>query len=525
MNARLIALLFAVLPLTTARADVKLNELFTDNMVLQADREDAIWGTASPGEEITIFITSSEYKSETKVLQPGEDGSWRATLPSMGPTASESAALTIRIVGKNELTLKNVLVGEVWICSGQSNMEWSLRQSFESKKDIESAKDPLLRLYSVPHVTSMKPLENVPHSSNKNAQFTHWYVSSPETVPGFSAVAYYFGKHLREARKVPVGLIHTSWGGTPAEAWTSRPALDAEPTLRYYHDNLAKAIKNYDPQKAKEQYEAALQKWEQQVAEAKEPNKSTPPKPRLPAAPGTSPGTPSVLYNAMIAPLIPYGIAGAIWYQGESNAGKAFEYRTLFATMIQDWRKNWNQGDFPFLFVQLAPYDTKAPWAELREAQFMALALPRTGMAVITDVGEAKDIHPKKKEPVGTRLALAARAIAYGEQIEYSGPVFEAVRFEGEKAIVKFSHAASGLEAKDGKLTGFTIAGDDQKFVEATAEITGADTIGVSAPGVSKPESVRFGWHSYPKVNLWNRAGLPATPFRTDTWPVATQPK
>ncbi len=192
--------------------------------------------------------------------------------------------------------------------------------------------------------------------------------------------------------------------------------------------------------------------------------------------------------------------------------------------MIQDWRKNWNQGDFPFLFVQLAPYPTNAPWAELREAQFITLALPRTGMAVITDVGEA-DIHPKKKEPVGARLALAARAIAYGEQIEYSGPVFESVRFEGDRAILKFSHAESGLEAKDGKLTGFTIAGDDQKFVDATAEITGQDTIVVSATGVSKPESVRFGWSSNPKVNLWNRAGLPATPFRTDTWPISTQPK
>ncbi len=525
MKARLIALLIALIPLAAARADVKLNELFTDNMVLQAHHDDPIWGTASPGEEITIFITSSDFKSETKVLTPGDDGHWRATLPSMGPTMTESAALTIRIQGKNEITLKNVLVGEVWICSGQSNMEWTLRGSFESKKDIESASDPLMRLYSVPRVTSMKPLENVPHSSNKNAQFTHWYVASPDSVPGFSAVGYYFGKHLRESRKVPIGLIHTSWGGTPAEAWTSRPALNAEPSLRHYHDNLDSAIANFDAEKAKEQYEAALKKWEQKVADAKGTNTPTPPKPRLPVAPGTGPGSPSVLYNAMIAPLIPYGIAGAIWYQGESNAGKAFEYRTLFATMIQDWRKNWNQGDFPFLFVQLAPFDTNAPWAELREAQFLTLALPRTGMAVITDVGEAKDIHPKKKEPVGARLALAARAIAYGEQIEYSGPVYESVKLDGDKAILTFSHAASGLEAKDGKLTGFTIAGDDQKFVDATAEITGPDAIVVSAPGVSKPESVRFGWSSNPKVNLWNRAGLPATPFRTDTWPISTQPK
>jgi len=525
MKARLFALLFAAIPLSAARADVKLNELFTDNMVLQADREDRIWGTASPGEEITILVTSTDYKSETRVNPPGEDGHWSATLPSMSATPSESSALTITIKGKNEITLKNVLVGEVWICSGQSNMEFTLRNSFESNKDIDSASDPLLRLYSVPRITSMKPLEHVPHSSNKNAQFTHWYVAKPDTVPGFSAVGYYFGKHLREARKVPVGLIHTSWGGTPAEAWTSRPALDAEPNLRYYHDNLDKAIKNYDAQKAKAEYEAALQKWEERSAAAKGADKSPPSRPQPPAAPGSGAHSPSVLYNAMIAPLVPYGIAGAIWYQGESNAGKAFEYRTLFATMIKDWRKNWNQGDFPFLFVQLAPWDPGATWPELREAQFLTLALPRTGMAVITDVGEAKDIHPKKKEPVGARLALAARAIAYGEQIEYSGPVFESVKFDGDKAILKFSHAASGLEAKDGKLTGFTIAGADQKFVEATAEITSPETIVVSATGVSKPESVRFGWSANPKVNLWNSAGLPATPFRTDTWPTSTQPK
>jgi sialate O-acetylesterase len=415
--------------------------------------------------------------------------------------------------------LKNVLVGEVWVCSGQSNMEMALRSTFEAEQAIKASKDPSLRLYTVQKKVSMTPLTSVPGSPK-------WVEAAPETTPNFSAVAYYFGKHLRETRKVPIGLIHTSWGGTPAEAWTSREALDAEPSLRYYHENLSKAIKNYDPDKAKEQYREALKKWEAAAAEAKAAGKQPPRRPFQPQAPGTSPFMPSGLYNAMIAPLIPYGIAGAIWYQGESNAGKAYEYRTLFADMIKDWRQHWGQGDFPFLFVQLAPFEAgPQTWPELREAQLLTLSLPKTGMAVITDVGEARDIHPKKKEPVGTRLALAARAIAYGEQIEYSGPVYESMTTQGERIVLKFGHAGGGLEARGDKLTGFTVAGDDQKFVEAQAEITGTDTVAVHADGVAKPVAVRFGWSNNPQVNLWNKAGLPATPFRTDSWLLLTQPK
>jgi sialate O-acetylesterase len=277
--------------------------------------------------------------------------------------------------------------------------------------------------------------------------------------------------------------------------------------------------------RARDGYADAMEKYKAEAAKAKEDGK-TPPK--APANPG--PNTPTVLYNGMIAPLIPYGVKGAIWYQGESNAGRAYQYRTLFPAMISDWRKNWGEGDFAFLFVQLAPFmaisatPQESNWAELREAQLMTLKLPKTGQAVITDVGEEKDIHPRKKGPVGARLALAARGITYGEKIEYSGPVYKSMAVDGDKAVLTFDHVGTGLEARDGALKGFAVAGEDHKFVFADAKIEG-DKVVVNSPQVSKPVAVRYGWANYPVVNLWNKDGLPATPFRTDDFPITTGPK
>jgi len=316
-----------------------------------------------------------------------------------------------------------------------------------------------------------------------------WFECGPETVGGFSGVAYFFGRDLQKALDVPIGLIHTSWGGTVAEAWTPKSALEADPKLK----GLIPTDIKIDDNK-----------------------------------PNANQGT--VLYNGMIAPLIPYGIKGAIWYQGESNAGRAEQYETLFPTMIKSWRKDWNQGEFPFFFVQLAPFmkiekdPTDTAWARLREAQRLTLKLDKTGMAVITDVGDEKDIHPKQKEPVGARLALAARAIAYGEKIEYSGPTYDSMKVADGKAILSFKHLGGGLVAKGDALTGFTIAGDDKVFYNAEAMIQG-DTIVVSSSQVAKPVAVRFGWANYPVVNLWNKEGLPASPFRTDDWAVETKKK
>ena len=301
--------------------------------------------------------------------------------------------------------------------------------------------------------------------------------AGPSTIGDFSAVAYYFGRDLQKALDVPVGIIHTSWGGTASEEWTSMKVLNAHPEHKGQHPRQSK------------------------------------------------------LYNGMIAPLIPYAIKGAIWYQGESNAGRAELYKTGFPLMIQNWRDDWKQGDFPFLFVQLAPYmkiekePTDPAWAHLREAQLQTTVRSKhTAMAVITDVGDEKDIHPKRKEPVGHRLALAAEALAYGKKIEYSGPVFDKLTVEGNKAVLTFTHLAGGLEAKDGPLTGFTIAGEDKVFHNAKAEIKG-DTVVVFCKDVEKPVAVRFGWANYPVVNLWNKAGLPASPFRTDDFPMITKTK
>jgi sialate O-acetylesterase len=496
----------AVVP--AARAEVVPSPMFTDHAVLQRDKPIPVWGTADPGESIRISL-NTEPVIATRA-QASNEGRWFAQLPP----ATAGGPYTLTIQGKNRVQFKDVLVGEVWICSGQSNMEWKLKNSYEAVKDIQAATNPKMRLFTVAQSTAAAPLEKLRGK---------WEECTPETVPSFSAVGYYFGRDLQKALDVPVGLIHTSWGGTPAEAWTSKEALDAVPELRHYPAGLTKQIEEYDPAKAKERYEAAVEKYKEAAAKAKEEGKRPPQSPRRPNPPDKNQNSPTVLYNAMIAPVIPYGIRGAIWYQGESNAGRANEYRTLFPTMIEDWRKRWKQGDFPFLCVQLAPYkQTRDAWPELREAQLLATQkLSKVGMAVITDVGEEKDIHPKKKEPVGARLALLALKIAYGKDVVAMGPVYKKMTVEGNRAVLSFDNVGAGLECRGPKLTGFTVAGNDREFHNAEAEIRG-DTVVVSSPGVERPAAVRFGWANYPVVNLWNKNGLPATPFRTDNWPGVT---
>jgi sialate O-acetylesterase len=521
---RLLPLILAATLAPAARADVALSPLFTDHAVLQRDKPIPVWGTADPGESVRVSLNNETNSAAT--AQANGDGKWLAQLPPL----PAGGPFTMTIQGKNRVQLKDLLIGEVWICSGQSNMEWALRNSFDAQKDIAAAANPKIRLFTVTKAIASAPADKVKGK---------WLECTPETVPNFSAVGYYFGRDLQKTLDVPVGLIHTSWGGTPAEAWTSKEALDAVPALKHYHVELAERISKYDPAKAKENYAAAMTKYkearatyETEAAKANAEGKKPPQPPRVPtlqASPDRSPNAPSVLYNAMIAPLVPYGIRGAIWYQGESNAGRAYEYQTLFPAMIQDWRTRWMQGDFPFLAVQLAPYrkivnePSDSDWAELRDAQLLATKkLSHVGMAVITDVGEENDIHPRKKEPVGGRLALLARKMAYGQDIVAMGPVYSKKRTEGNRVVLAFDNVGAGLESRGPKLTGFTIAGSDKVFHTADAEIRG-DTVVVSSPSVEKPVAVRFGWANYPVVNLWNKDGLPAAPFRTDNWPGVTQ--
>lgn len=472
-------------------ADVRLPALFSDNMVLQRDKTIPVWGWADDGETVTVTFQNQKVSTKAK------DGKWRVNLSSLKTGGPD----VFKVTGKNSIALTNVLVGEVWLCSGQSNMEFALKRAHESEPDIASSSNSALRFFQVPNVKSEKPLNDVK---------AYWTESNPETSSNFSAVAYYFGRDLQKTLGVPVGLIQSDWGGSPADAWVKEGLLEKNPLYKEILDRR---------KTGEDDYKKALAKFEKE--------KATNPTNQISAP--RAPWKPSQLYNGMIAPLIPYAIQGVIWYQGESNAPRAHQYRSLFPDLIRNWRNDWAQGDFPFLLVQLAPFDRAGQqaesWAELREAQLNATkTLPKVGMAVTTDVGEETDIHPKNKKPVGERLAVAARKIAYGEKLVYSGPIYKMMKVKGDKIILSFDHIGSGLESRGGALQGFTICGADRKFSPANAQIEG-DKIAVSSANVKKPIAVRYGWANFPVVNLWNKDGLPASPFRTDNFPMVTAVK
>jgi sialate O-acetylesterase len=494
---------------SAALADVRLPAIIGDNMVLQQGMKVTIWGWAEPGEEV---MTGVSWHGMKWAVKADKDGKWMFKMNS--PEAGGPYEMTIS--GKNTISIKNIMVGEVWAGSGQSNMQMSVQSSANAEQEIAGADYPQIRLFTVERKVAEQPEPDCTGS---------WTLCSPETVPGFSAVAYFFGRELHKELGVPVGLIHTSWGGTPAEAWTRRGVLESDadfaPILQRYDDAIAKYPE------AKKEYEQKLAEWKKAVAEAKAAGKRAPRRPGAPFGPG-NPHSPAGLYNAMIAPLIPFGIQGAIWYQGESNAGRAYQYRKLFGAMIKNWRDDWGQGDFPFLFVQLAnfravnPEPGESDWAELREAQLKTLALPNTGMAVITDIGDANNIHPKNKQDVGKRLALWALAKTYGKELVYSGPIYKSKQVEGNKVILSFDHVGGGLAAvPEEPLKGFAVAGADRKFVWADAKIDG-ETVIVGSDKVAEPVAVRYAWAINPVCNLYNKAGLPASAFRTDDWPGVT---
>ena len=500
--------LFIVLTLTIGRAsviaEVKLPALISDHMVLQQGMPISIWGAADPGENVTVRLGDRQAS-----VVAGTNGKWQVSLPPS--PAGGPFEMTIR--GKNIITLADVIVGEVWVCSGQSNMEWQVRNALNPEQEIAASENPNIRCFTVKHVVSAVPLEDL---SGK------WELSTPETAKGFTAVGYFFARDLQRALSIPIGLIHSSWGGTPAEAWISDDAIRAYRYLEPILWNWQRTLAEYPG--AKQKYDRAIKDWEEQALKAKEEGKQPPPRPVAPQGPGHS-WTPSGLYNAMIAPMTSYAIRGAIWYQGESNARplRSLEYRRLFQGMIEDWRRAWDQP-LPFLFVQLANFmerrsePEESAWAELREAQMRALGLPATGMAVAIDIGEADNIHPKNKQEVGRRLALAARAEAYGENIVYSGPLFQSMKLEPGQIRVFFRHTGPGLEARGSSLEGFAVAGEDRKFAWADARIEGTSVV-VSSPQVPNPLAVRYAWADNPSCNLYNKEGLPASPFRTDDWP------
>ena len=481
-------------------ADVSLPAIFSDNMVLQRQTAISVWGNANANEEITI-----ELDTQRVTITADAGGTWQIHLNPL--EAGGPYQLTVR--GENVVTFNNVMVGEVWVCSGQSNMAWLVRRSQNPEEEIKAADYPNIRLFTVKRNAAQRPAQDVEGA---------WSVCDTSSVGNFSAVAYYFGRRLHKTLNMPIGLINTSWGGTPAEAWTSLPALRVIPEYAPLGKRWAEYIAAYP--EAQEEYQAKLAVWQANADSLRALGQR---RPRRPWRNPNSPHRPSMLYNGMIAPIVSYGIRGAIWYQGESNAGRAYQYRALFPAMIQNWRSSWGQGAFPFFFVQLANFrqvkenPEDSAWAELREAQLMALSLPNTGMAVAIDIGEADDIHPKNKQDVGLRLALGAEATVYGMDQPHSGPIYRSMAVEGDKIRLRFDHANGGLKAKGDMLKGFAIAGQDSKFVWAEAKIDGNDVL-VWSKDVQQPVAVRYAWADNPVCNLYNGADLPASPFRTDDW-------
>jgi sialate O-acetylesterase len=670
----LFALAVVVAVMSNAVADLSLASVFGDSMVLQRDKPIAVWGKANPGESLAVSLGGN-----TATAKADAQGAWTATLPSM----KAGGPYELKVSGAGSpLILKDVLIGDVWVCSGQSNMGMSMqgtgRGILNGEKEISAANYPNIRLFVVMPTIAASP-------QGELAKHSAWAPCTPQSVLGFSAAGYFFGRNVYEKEQVPVGLVMTAWGGTYAEAWTSKDALaslpgfesrvaDAEQNLpklaqieaeygtraRAWEerlDALDAGIQNgvavwskpecptadwrpiamplsfamlagTNPSKLGgriwlrrdieipaswqgrdlalnmglvretgkvwfngtevSRFDLVYRFWDGQTANipsslvktgvntivvrltdavnmaglfsdtgslqlvAKAPgadlkpisaagswlmkqglalDKLTP-RPAPPAYWPNNPNMPTVLYNAMISPLIRMPIKGAIWYQGESNTGAAYEYRALFPAMIKDWRKAWGEGDFPFLYVQIANFSAwqpaateprECPWAELREAQLMTLSLPNTAMAVTIDIGEVNDIHPIDKKSVGDRLGLAAEAIAYGKKVEYSGPLYKSMRVVDGKARIAFTHA-TGLSVKGTELHGFAVAGQDRKFVYAKAAIQDNEVV-VWSDAVVSPVAVRYGWDYAPECNLYNAAGLPASPFRTDDWPGVTAPK
>jgi sialate O-acetylesterase len=502
-------------------AEVRLPALISDGMVLQEGIPVTLWGTADPDERITVTLGTQRVSA----VATGE-GQWSVKL---GPLAA-GGPFTATIAGKKVLTLHDVLVGEVWICSGQSNMKmwvapgepepgwnpgsWKAPGVANYQDEVAHADYPRLHLFTVEKGVAGKPQRDVKG---------HWAAASPQTVYDFSAVGYFFGRDLFKTLNVPIGMICSS-GGSLAEAWMSREALKSNPEFKSILDGERQLLVPY-PQSFQE-FEQRYAQWKQVSEIAEIAGEPIPEAPTVPPDPRRNQDRPAGLFNAMIAPLTPYGIKGVIWYQGESNTDRPAQYRELFRTLIRDWRRAWGEGDFPFLFVQLANWGASIAqrrggngWPELREAQLMThLSVPHTGMVVTIDIGDSVEIHYKNKQEVSRRLVLAAEAIAYGRDVAYSGPIYDSMAVEGDKIRLHFQHSYGGLMAKKSiasELVGFEIAGQDRNFVPAAAQIE-KGMIVVRSDLVKHPVAVRYGWGTNPRCNLFNLVGLPASPFLTE---------
>lgn len=475
-------------------AAIRLPAIISDNMVLQQKSKVAVWGWADPGEKVTI---TSTWDKKTTTVTTGTDGKWLTYIS----TRAAGGPYTLTFTASNTLQVKNILLGEVWLASGQSNMEFFVAKTRSSsytgvidyENEIKAANFPNIRQIDVGNKNAGEP----------QADFKgDWKVCSPQTVDTFSAVAYYFAKKLHQQTGFPIGIINSTWGGTTAESWMKREVLMAD-------TGFTRLVEQYDQQVAA--YPPALEKYNTAMVTWRADTTTTKPSPPVKPNPDKAPVR---LYNAMIAPLVPYTLKGIIWYQGENNAPRAKQYQTLFPALISNWRGDFKNEKLPFYFVQISPHRSQN--ARIREAQLMTYHnVPNTGMVVTTDNGDSLDIHPRNKKLVGERLSLWALHNDYGKKLEYSGPLYKSIKIKGDKIIISFNHAAK-LVSPEG-LKEFTIAGADQKFVPAKAVIENNKVV-VSAENIKQPVAVRYAWRNVPRADLFNDAGLPASPFRTDNW-------
>ena len=541
MTHRFAIVLWMLLGLSSVRADVKLPAILGDHAVLQQGQRLPIWGQADPGEEVTLSLAGQEVSTTAD-----SSGQWSVQLK---PLKMDSTPQEMTVRGKNTLVVRDLLVGDVWICSGQSNMDFRMNRAHNAVEAIPQANYPQIRLFDVKKKIAFTPQKDCDGE---------WLVCTPATVRRFSAVAYFFGREIHEAEKIPVGLVNAAWGGSLGETWTSLEALESNPALTAYadhfkqtRDHLARLKAEY-AQKILPDWQKKYDAWKAQYgAEEIKPGDPTapsttvppqPPAPKKPLAPDEDQHLPTVLYNGMLAPLFSCAMKGVVWYQGEQNADNestARLYATLLSTLIQDWRLKWNQGDFPFIIVQLPGFGPHESWVYLRDSQRKNLSLPNTGMAVTIDLGEEKDVHPRNKQDVGHRVALVARHLVYGEKLVYTGPCYRALQEEKNKIRVLFDQAGSGLkigsapslrlnvppEAPLDHVEGFEIAAADGRFVPATAQISENNSVLVWNEAIAKPTAIRYGWRAFPRANLYNKENLPASPFSTLEPVYASLPK
>ncbi len=487
----------------SARADVRLPAIFSDHAVLLSGAPVPVWGWADAGEKVEV-----SFAGQTKTATPDAHGKWMVKLDALKADAKPQE---LSVKGKNSLSVKDVLVGEVWLGSGQSNMAMTVNRAKDFEKEQAASNVPEMRMFTVISGASTK--------AEDDCQGV-WLVCKPEKVGVFSAALFFCGREIHKALGVPVGMINSSVGGTPIESWISPEAQAASPELKGFFETTKKGDASFDPEAAKAKHGKDLAKWNEDVKTAKAAGKPAPIAPKDPVALHARKGNVGGLFNGKIAPLIPYAVRGMLWYQGEANTrdDKAGFYQHQLALLVTDWRKRWG-SEIPFAWVQL-PNFTRAGdgWPIVREAMLKTLALPKTGMAIAIDIGEQKNIHPANKQEVGRRLSLWALGEVYGKKVaSTSGPLPAGHEVRGSEVVLKFSHTDGGLAAKDGELKGFVVAGEDKQWKPAKARIEGGNVI-VSSAEVAKPVAVRYAWQDWPECNLVNGAGLPASPFRTDDW-------